>query len=152
ASYEDGLIIPNGNNSSNSYNDLFWNIGNTNNSSINNDYITIGNGDTYIEYETSDEENDIIIEDTEKPINSDNDYPETVLNTDVNLAENYTDIYGTDSMPKARSATGSGGYDYLYAGGGYMTITADRALNNILQYDGNIVSNIHIAKWVSDDP
>lgn len=152
ASYEDGLIIPNGNNSSNSYNDLFWNIGNTNNSSINNDYITIGNGDTYIEYETSDEENDIIIEDTEKPINSDNDYPETVLNTDVNLAENYTDIYGTDSMPKARSATGSGGYDYLYANGGYMTITADRPLNNILQYDGNIVSNIHIAKWVSDDP
>ena len=147
ANYEDGLVIPNGNNSSNSYNDLFWNIGNN---SVNNDYITIGNGNTYIKDETSNEENDVIIEEIEKPINY--DYPETVLNTDVDLAENYTDIYGTDSIPKARSSTGSGRYDYLYANGGYMTITADKPLNNILQYNGNIVSNIHIAKWVSDDP
>ena len=68
------------------------------------------------------------------------------------LADNYTEIYGTDSIPKARSATGSGPYDYLQANGGYVTITADRPLNNILHYDGKIVDNIHIAKWIADDP
>ena len=154
AAWEDGLIIPGqiSGSSGSSYDDLFWNV------TGGDDGLTIDSSDTTSEdeenrkEETNSEEsaNEAVVEDASSDISTfslRSGYSATPL-----LADNYTEIYGTDSMPKARSATGSGPYDYLQANGGYVTVTADRPLNNILHYDGKIVDNIHIAKWVADDP
>ena len=152
ASWEDGFVIPgqeSGGNDS-SYDDIFWG----------NDYddqITIGNGST----EDVEFDSDETMDDTENSGQDDIVFEQPALNTQqfttsstgtVVLSENYAEIYGTDSLPKARSDTGSDPYAYLQANDGYVTITADRPLNNILHYDGAIVDNIHIAKWVADDP
>ena len=152
ASWEDGFVIPgqeSGGNDS-SYDDIFWG----------NDYddqITIGNGST----EDVEFDSDETMDDTENSGQDDIVFEQPALNTqqfttsstgNVVLSENYAEIYGTDSLPKARSDTGSDPYAYLQANDGYVTIIADRPLNNILHYNGAIVDNIHIAKWVADDP
>ena len=156
AAWEDGFVIPGQSGSSSGYDDLFW------------EYTDDGLSIDSSTFESDDEE------DEEESIREEEDTEESEEDTDVTyeevssptamfslrssytatplLADNYTEIYGTDSMPKARSATGSDPYAYLQANGGYVTVTADRALSNILHYDGQIVDNIHIAKWVSDNP
>ena len=156
ASWEDGFVIPgqeSGGNDS-SYDDIFWG----------NDYddqITIGNGSTQDVAFDTDDDSDETTNDTENSGQDDIVFEQPALNTqqfttsstgNVVLSENYAEIYGTDSLPKARSDTGSDPYAYLQANDGYVTITADRPLNNILHYNGAIVDNIHIAKWVADDP
>ena len=154
AAWEDGLIIPgqSSGSSGSSYDDLFWNV------TGGNDGLTIDSSDITSEDEknrkeetdSEESENEAVVEDAFSDISTfslRSGYSAAPL-----LADNYTEIYGPDSMPKARSATGSGPYDYLQANGGYVTVTADRPLNNILHYDGKIVDNIHIAKWVADDP
>ena len=150
ASWEDGFVIPgqeSGENDS-SYDDIFWgnNYG---------DQITIGNGSTQdVEFDT-DDDSDKTTDDTGNSGQDDIIFEKPVLNTqqfttsstgNVVLSENYAEIYGTDSLPRARSDTGSDPYAYLQANDGYVTITADRPLNNILHYNGAIVDNIHIAK------
>ena len=152
ASWEDGFVIPgqeSGGNDS-SYDDIFWG----------NDYddqITIGNGSTQDVAFDTDDDSDETMDDTENSGQDDIVFEQPALNTqqfttsstgNVVLSENYAEIYGTDSLPKARSDTGSDPYAYLQANDGYVTITADRPLNNILHYNGAIVDNIHIAKWV----
>lgn len=131
ASWEDGFVIPgqeSGGNDS-SYDDIFWG----------NDYddqITIGNGST----EDVEFDSDETMDDTENSGQDDIVFEQPALNTqqfttsstgNVVLSENYAEIYGTDSLPKARSDTGSDPYAYLQANDGYVTITADRPLNNI---------------------
>ena len=153
AAWEDGFVIPGQNSGSNSYDDLFWDTTNKSDSTTISSSITEDKKkeDTTEKEDTgskkSDEKTaDAVLPDT-KTFSVESRYSAVPL-----LADNYTEIYGTDSIPKARSATGSGPYDYLQANGGYVTITADRPLNNILHYDGKIVDNIHIAKWIADDP
>ena len=153
AAWEDGFVIPGQNSGSNSYDDLFWETTNKSDSTTISSSITEDKKkeDTTEKEDTgskkSDEKTaDAVLPDT-KTFSVESRYSAVPL-----LADNYTEIYGTDSIPKARSATGSGPYDYLQANGGYVTITADRPLNNILHYDGKIVDNIHIAKWIADDP
>ena len=153
AAWEDGFVIPGQNSGSNSYDDLFWDTTNKSVSTTISSSITEDKKkeDTTEKEDTgskkSDEKTaDAVLPDT-KTFSVESRYSAVPL-----LADNYTEIYGTDSIPKARSATGSGPYDYLQANGGYVTITADRPLNNILHYDGKIVDNIHIAKWIADDP
>ena len=148
ATWEDGFVIQGqGGGSEGEYDDLFWN-------NPKNDETIIEKDDTSSEIseeEEVEEEEEIAAEPPkeEKPHFV---MEQTTGNTSVLLSENYAEIYGTDSLPKARSATESGPYDYLQANGGYVTITADKPLKNILHYDGAIVDNIHIAKWVADDP
>ena len=153
AAWEDGFVIPGQNGSSNSYDDLFWDTTNKSDSTTISSSTTEDKKkeDATEKEDTgskkSDEKTaDAVLPDT-KTFSVESGYSAVPL-----LADNYTEIYGTDSMPKARSATGSGPYDYLQANGGYVTITADRPLRNILHYDGKIVDNIHIAKWISDNP
>lgn len=153
AAWEDGFVIPGQNSGSNSYDDLFWETTNKSDSTTISSSITEDKKkeDTTEKEDTgskkSDEKTaDAVLPDT-KTFSVESRYSAVPL-----LADNYTEIYGTDSIPKARSATGSGPYDYLQANGGYVTIAADRPLNNILHYDGKIVDNIHIAKWIADDP
>ena len=156
ASWEDGFVIPGqeSGGGSSSYDDFFW-------GSDYADQVTIGNGSTQdIEFDAQDnreedddgidsEKEDVVFE--QPAILSTQQFTTSSTGTVV-LSENYAEIYGTDSLPKARSDTGSDPYAYLQANDGYVTITADRPLNNILHYDGAIVDNIHIAKWVADDP
>ena len=152
AAWEDGFVIPGQNSGSNSYDDLFWDtINKSNSTTISSTTEDKKKEDTTEKEDTgskkSDEKTaDAVLPDT-KTFSVESRYSAVPL-----LADNYTEIYGTDSIPKARSATGSEPYDYLQANGGYVTITADRPLNNILHYDGKIVDNIHIAKWIADDP
>lgn len=153
AAWEDGFVIPGQNSGSNNYDDLFWETTNKSDSTTISSSITEDKKkeDTTEKEDTgskkSDEKTaDAVLPDT-KTFSVESRYSAVPL-----LADNYTEIYGTDSIPKARSATGSGPYDYLQANGGYVTIAADRPLNNILHYDGKIVDNIHIAKWIADDP
>lgn len=153
AAWEDGFVIPGQNSGSNSYDDLFWDTTNKSDSTTISSSVTEDKKkeDTTEKEDTgskkSDEKTaDAVLPDT-KTFSVESRYSAVPL-----LADSYTEIYGTDSIPKARSATGSGPYDYLQANGGYVTITADRPLNNILHYDGKIVDNIHIAKWIADDP
>lgn len=155
AAWEDGFVIPGQTSDAvgNSYDDLFWNA-------TGNDGPTIDTSSKDIkkdedtskgkEEQDSDESENVAVE--QKPILGDTFSLRSENSAKPLLADNYTEIYGTDYMPKARSATGTGPYDYLQANGGYLTITADRPLNNILHYDGKIVDNIHIAKWIADDP
>lgn len=153
AAWEDGFVIPGQSGGSSGYDDLFWEY-TDDGPTIDSSTFESDDEEEYVEEEEETEESeddtDVTYEEVSSPIamfslRSSNSA--TPL-----LADNYAEIYGTDSMPKARSATGSGPYDYLQANGGYVTVTADRPLNNILHYDGKIVDNIHIAKWVSDNP
>ena len=131
AAWEDGFVIPGQNSGSNSYDDLFWDTTNKSVSTTISSSITEDKKkeDTTEKEDTgskkSDEKTaDAVLPDT-KTFSVESRYSAVPL-----LADNYTEIYGTDSIPKARSATGSGPYDYLQANGGYVTITADRPLNN----------------------
>lgn len=156
AAWEDGFVIPGQSGGSSGYDDLFWEYTDDGITIDSSNITSDGDEDDEDELvgeeetEESEDDTDVTYEEVSSPVSTfslRSAYTATPL-----LADNYTEIYGTDSMPKARSATGSGPYDYLQANGGYVTVTADRALNNILHYDGKIVDNIHIAKWVADDP
>lgn len=121
------------------------------------DQITIGNGSTQDVAFDTDDDSDETTNDTENSGQDDIVFEQPALNTqqfttsstgNVVLSENYAEIYGTDSLPKARSDTGSDPYAYLQANDGYVTITADRPLNNILHYNGAIVDiSISLNGW-----
>ncbi|MBR2382780.1 MAG: Cys-Gln thioester bond-forming surface protein, partial [Anaerotignum sp.] len=153
AAWEDGFVIPGQSGASSGYDDLFWEY-TDDGLSIDSSTFESDDEEEYVEEEEETEESeddtDVTYEEVSSPIAMFSLRPSN--SATPLLADNYAEIYGTDSMPKARSATGSGPYDYLQANGGYVTVTADRPLNNILHYDGKIVDNIHIAKWVSDNP
>lgn len=156
AVWEDGLVLPNqSSNSLSQEDDMFWEPTEEDIPTVDSSIFEQGGGDTDLQVDGENE--DDAQEDTERVDAGVNDPINIPTVQSGNgavpiLADHYAEIYGTDSMPKARSATGSGPYDYLQANDGYVTITADKALQNILHYDGKIVDNIHIAKWVADDP
>ena len=112
AAWEDGLVIPGQNGSSNSYDDLFWDTTNKSDSTtISSSTIEDKKKDNATEKEDtgskkSDEKTaDAVLPDT-KTFSVESGYTAVPL-----LVDNYTEIYGTDSMPKARSVTGTGPYD-----------------------------------------
>lgn len=90
------------------------------------------------------QENQILLENPKQP--------ETAPSSE--LTANYEDVYGLYRSNETMlfSASGSDPYSYVTGNGGLVTIAADRPLNNILHYDGKIVDNIHIAKWIKGDP
>lgn len=155
ASWEDGLIIPgqSAGETNPGYDDIFWGAG------TDNDFPTVGNGNIYDEDVHNDNtENNYHGQDSKEEENNNFDkatQPSPNVTTgssfEVELANNYYEVYGKDSAAKLRSDEGSDPYDYLQGNGGYTTIVADKPLNNILHYNGKIVDNIHIAKWVGDD-
>ena len=119
ASWEDGFVIPGqeSGGGSSSYDDFFW-------GSDYADQVTIGNGSTQdIEFDAQDnreedddgidsEKEDVVFE--QPAILSTQQFTTSSTGTVV-LSENYAEIYGTDSLPKARSDTGSDPYAYLQA-------------------------------------
>ena len=160
ASWEDGFVIPGQSSGSDgAYDDLFWDSSGDDQFILDDSSLDLDTGGTF-EKDVSEKED----RKEDKKEESSNNGTMNIYKNDrlsafsldnsgsLMLADNYVELYGADSMPKLRSATGTDPYAYLQGNGGYVTITADRPLSNILHYDGKIVDNIHIAKWVADDP
>jgi len=106
--------------------------------------ILLQGGEEESEKPENTEENQILLENTEPE--------QPKISSSEPLSRNYYDIYNISPiMPLSES--GSDPYAYVNGNQGTITVVSDKLLNNILYYEnGEVASNIHIAKWIKGDP
>lgn len=166
AFWEDGFVIPSQEDISSSFEDSGgfeweWETGVTEDwdwidipTIDETDTPTVGDGSTiadiWDDIVDTVPERDTNIEELNIPsVSTETEEVSVVTSGEAVLSNNYYDIFPN---VKERSVEGSDPWGYTQAGDGKVTIVVDRFLNNILHYDGKIVDNIHIAKWVKDNP